>query len=214
VLLTEKARFLEDGGEGRGGYLVLPASAHPATTALFAPGLGLEHFLVMKAYDRLASAGVLLHDETKGTVRPSLVFGASRPRIRYWPSAEEARELSRGAFELARLWFAAGAETVILPFARAPLVRSPLQLEDLERRQFPFRPHEVTISSVHPQGSVPMGSDEETSAVAPNGALRGADGVYVADASLFPTSLGVPPQITTAALATHVAYEVAKRVGS
>jgi choline dehydrogenase-like flavoprotein len=55
-----------------------------------------------------------------------------------------------------------------------------------------------------------MGDDGPVDA---RGALRGVPGVWIADTSLFPTSVGVPPQVTTAALATHVASEVARSLG-
>jgi choline dehydrogenase-like flavoprotein len=38
--------------------------------------------------------------------------------------------------------------------------------------------------------------------------LHGAKGVYVADASVIPSSLGVNPQITIMALATRLAYHL------
>jgi choline dehydrogenase-like flavoprotein len=36
-------------------------------------------------------------------------------------------------------------------------------------------------------------------------------GVFVADMSVFPTSLGAPPQITTAALADRTAHHIIAR---
>ena len=47
--------------------------------------------------------------------------------------------------------------------------------------------------------------------VAPDGRLHGLDSVYVADASLFPTSVKVNPYETVMVLATHVAERVAER---
>jgi choline dehydrogenase-like flavoprotein len=55
-----------------------------------------------------------------------------------------------------------------------------------------------------------MGADPKTSVVDPNGAVRGVDGLYVADGSLLPTSVGVNPMMTIIASATHVARDVAE----
>ena len=44
----------------------------------------------------------------------------------------------------------------------------------------------------------------------PTGAVRGTEGLYVADASLLPTSVGVNPMMTIIACATHVAGDVAE----
>ena len=46
-------------------------------------------------------------------------------------------------------------------------------------------------------------------ACAPDGSLHGTAGLYVADASLFPTALGVNPMMTIIAFAKQVAREVA-----
>jgi choline dehydrogenase-like flavoprotein len=54
-----------------------------------------------------------------------------------------------------------------------------------------------------------MGADADSSVVDPTGAVRGTDGLYVADASLLPTSVGVNPMMTVIACATHVARDAA-----
>lgn len=203
VLVTEHATFLE---HGHGGFLIIPAFGQPATTALLAPGVGAPHWEVLRAYDRLAVAAVMLHDETRGTVRRGWL-GIDRPRIDYWPSLEDQRTLREGVKALARLWLAAGAQAVVLPFARAPLART--EADILAVDSYPFLPHEVAVSSVHPQGTCPLGEvlDER-------GAVRGVEGLVVADASVFPTSVGVPPQISTAALATRTAFLLAEKIGA
>ena len=43
----------------------------------------------------------------------------------------------------------------------------------------------------------------------PHAQARGAPGVYVADASIFPTSAGVPPQVTIMSLARLIADHIA-----
>ena len=53
-----------------------------------------------------------------------------------------------------------------------------------------------------------MGADADTSVVDPSGAVRGVERLYIADASLLPTSVGVNPMMTVIACATHVARDV------
>ena len=54
-----------------------------------------------------------------------------------------------------------------------------------------------------------MGADPAQSPVDPEGRVRGCEGLFVADGSIVPSSLGVNPQITIMALATRIAYGIA-----
>ena len=53
-----------------------------------------------------------------------------------------------------------------------------------------------------------MGENPNRSVVNLSGESHAVKGLFVADASLFPTSVGVPPTLTIAALATHVAHRI------
>ena len=50
-----------------------------------------------------------------------------------------------------------------------------------------------------------MGVDPKTSVIDPSGEAHGVPGLCIADASVFPTSLGVNPQLTTMAVSTKLA---------
>ena len=56
-----------------------------------------------------------------------------------------------------------------------------------------------------------MGGDPRTSVVNAFGESHEQRGLFVADMSVFPTSLGAPPHITTAALANRTAHHVLAR---
>ena len=57
-------------------------------------------------------------------------------------------------------------------------------------------------------GTCRMGSDPRDSVVNMSGELWDLPGCYVADASLFPTAVGVNPQVTIMAMATLVAQRL------
>ena len=57
-----------------------------------------------------------------------------------------------------------------------------------------------------------MGADPAASVTDPDGAVRGAEGLYVADGSLLPASVGVNPMMTIIACAARVARGVAEAV--
>jgi cholesterol oxidase len=68
------------------------------------------------------------------------------------------------------------------------------------------------LVTVHPLGGCPMG-DDGAGAVDHAGRVRGEDGaiqpgLYVADASVIPTSLGVNPLWTITALSERIAAHV------
>ena len=60
--------------------------------------------------------------------------------------------------------------------------------------------------------TVPMGADPERAAIDPDGRVYGWDNLYVADASVFPTSLGVNPQVSTMAIGLVVGEAVAEQL--
>jgi choline dehydrogenase-like flavoprotein len=196
TLVVGDGAFLEG---GRGGYLFMASAAGPATTAAFVPGPAGSVRLSMQLYRNLAPAGVLLHDESPSRVG---IDRAGRPRIEAWPRGEDEAAMRRGIAQLADLWFAAGARAVISPYTRLPMLRSPADVGKLASAR--FRPYDVMLTSVHPHASVPMGPTERHP-VRADGSLRGAPDVFVADASVIPESIGVPPQVTIMAFATAIA---------
>lgn len=197
VLVTGHADFLSGADSG---YLFLAGAAGPAGTAALLPGLGNAVREGLARWRHGAYAGVLLHDVTKGRVRPRR---DGRARIDYFPEGKDRSELLRGVRQLAELWFEAGAREVMLPFRALPKLSRGAGLDAIG--QVGFRPYDVVLTSVHPQGSVPAGGDARTSALRPDGEVRGAPGLYVADASAFCTSVGVPPQVSIMTWALVVA---------
>jgi cholesterol oxidase len=72
--------------------------------------------------------------------------------------------------------------------------------------------------SAHPLGGCPMGDDASNGVVDSLGRVfRGRngntkyDGLYVADGSIVPTSLGVNPSLTITALAYRIAFDIVER---
>ena len=105
---------------------------------------------------------------------------------------------------------AAGAREVLVPYWNDPLVlRRGDDLAAILARG--VRQGEMPISATHPQSTCRMGGDPRTSVVNAWGESHEVRGLFVADMSVFPTSLGAPPQITTAALADRSAHHIVAR---
>ncbi len=194
VECTEFLRLDEENGPRT---WVVPAFAHPVGVATLVPGLG-EHRAVMQRYPHLGALTAMIHDRTRGTVRPRGDLGVA---ISYTPDDEDRAELRRGLAYACRLLFAAGARRVLVPAGRAIEVTRPDEIAQVLAV-------DAELSAVHPMGSVPMGQDPTTAAVGLTGRHHHLDGLWVSDASLFPTSIGVPPQLSVYALGLHVGRQL------
>ena len=91
----------------------------------------------------------------------------------------------------------------------------PAYLDRLSR--FDFRPHHGAVFSAHQLGTARMGEAADIHAATRAGGSGGRSpayasqtfrGLYVADASLFPTAIGVNPMLTVMLLARRVARTV------
>ncbi len=179
---------------------IVPAFAHPIGTAATLPGFGAEHMRTMRTYNRLAVLSAMVHDESSGEVG---VDAHGRPTLRYAMNEADRGQLAKGLVLCARILFAAGAREVIVPAVPPLRLGSVRELDALDTRF--VRPHSVPLTSVHPMGTMRMGDDPRTSVVDSRGEHHQVKGLFVADGSLFPTSIGVPPQISIYSFALHLA---------
>jgi len=149
--------------------------------------------------------GVAVKAEAHGRVR--LVRG--RPVVFYSPTARDVAQFRRGLRVLGEMMLAAGARSVD-PGVRG--WRSELTTRaDLAHfeRHGPSTPAVFTAALTHMFGTARMGSDPADSVVGPDFRHHDVDRLYVADSSVFPTNLGVNPQVPIMALATLCARRVA-----
>jgi choline dehydrogenase-like flavoprotein len=69
----------------------------------------------------------------------------------------------------------------------------------------------MSYITFHQMASCAMGADPARSVVGETGESHDVRGLYVVDASAFPTSSGVNPMITIMAIADHVARGILER---
>lgn len=67
------------------------------------------------------------------------------------------------------------------------------------------------ITTVHPLGGAVIADDPSQGVINHLGEVHQIPGLYVADASVFPTALGAPPSLSIAAWASHVADNILKQ---
>jgi choline dehydrogenase-like flavoprotein len=167
-------------------------------------GAGRSHQEAMLGFGHVGSIGVHLCDSSSGRVG----LGAEGSlRASYRLTREDARRLTYGIARAAEIHFAAGAVEVYPNIVRAGVLR-PGDLPRFEATD--FRPSELRLEAFHPMGTARMAADPREGACAPDGSVHGTRDLYVADASLFPTSVGVNPMMTVIAFAGQVARGLAE----
>ena len=122
-------------------------------------------------------------------------------------SDKDKNRLLLGLRRTAEAFFAAGAKKVFLPIAGSEALVGPDGLD----RSVPdsLRAMDLTVYCSHIMGSCRMGLDPLDSVVDPRGRVWGWKNLYVSDASVFPGSLGVNPQITTMATGLMIGAGIA-----
>jgi choline dehydrogenase-like flavoprotein len=136
-----------------------------------------------------------------------------RPLVRWSLSDERDRRLFvRANVELARLHHAAGAPEIRTLHAEELAWRrdSGEPFEDFVARieQAGYGPADVPIFTAHQMGSCRMGSDPSDSVADGRGELHDVKGVWIGDASAFPTAPGVNPMVSIMSLAHRTAGEI------
>jgi choline dehydrogenase-like flavoprotein len=106
--------------------------------------------------------------------------------------------------------FAAGARRVLIPRIPALVLDSSSAIDKLPPI---VEPHGIALTAVHPMGGLGLGDDPGISVMQSTGEHHALRGLFAADGSLFPSSIGVPPQLSIYALARRVASFVSKRLG-
>ena len=200
---TEHLSF-EEGSDRR--VWIVPAFAHPIGAAASTPGFGAAHMAAMRDYPHLAVLTAMVHDETSGEV---LAGDDGRPVLRYVMTEPDRLQLAHGLAACARLLLAAGAREVTIPAIPSRRVTSVAELDALDLSF--VRPHSVPLTAVHPMGTMRLGDDPRVSVVSSTGEHHQLRGLFVADGSLFPTSLGGPPQISIYGFALHLAPHIVAR---
>jgi choline dehydrogenase-like flavoprotein len=185
------------------GILMAENFVSPGALGAHIPFHGAEAWELMSRYNQMVLSGVLVEDSTTGSVSRSM-FGM--PEVRYDVTAHDHRRFLKGVKLLAEMHFALGAEKVMLPFTSFPFAKNADELRALDESRIPRRALE--LFTVHLMGTARMGGSADSSVVDASGEVWDLPGCYVADASLFPTAIGVNPQITIMALATRVAWRL------
>ncbi len=192
----------------RDGLMFEGASTPYDVTALSIPWVGEKFMAAMSEYMKLATFGLMIRDTSRGSVRAN---GVGLPFIRYDLNAADTRQMQRGIEILSEVFLRAGARTVMPMVHGFGEIRGEEDLAKLRRME--LQPGDFEVTAFHPLGTCRMGADPATSCVNPDGEAWDMPGLWVADGSAVPTSLGVNPQMTIMALALRTAGRIDAGIG-
>ena len=169
---------------------------------------------------------IIAREKDTGRIYPDPVDG--RIRAAYVPSAFDKNNLLEGIIAAAKIAYAAGAKEIFTTHHQLPsFVRSSVNADEPEqgvndpafqswiqelRQGMWGRSDGPVVASAHQMGTCRMGSDPKKSVVDPNGKVWGTEGLYVADASVFPSASGVNPMVTNMAISDWTSRNIAKEL--
>ena len=179
-------------------------SSVPALAAGALPGVGREALDMLPGLRLVASIGLYVSDTSSGRVH--LLPGTREPIIRYHLNETDFRKLLVGMRMAAEIHLAAGAMVALVGLPGLPAIGSTADLDKLSEGN--WRPADVRPTAFHPMGTARMGRPGE-GVVDAFGKHHDVENLYVADGSVFPTCVGVNPQVSIMAFATRTAERIA-----
>lgn len=192
------------GGEGLGGIAIESWFNPIVTQSLFVPGWFEEHYRNMRRYRHMTCLGIVVGSESNGRVTATRRGGA---KLDYVPSDRDFVALKRGVRLASEIGLAVKARRA-MPSTFRPLTIACSR--DLSRVDTDIgSPEDIGINSSHPQGGNPISQDPKKGVVDPSFRVYGTENLHVCDASVFPSSITVNPQLTVMALAAYAADEIA-----
>jgi choline dehydrogenase-like flavoprotein len=205
-------RHFSDRG-ARVGYFLETSPVHPMLAALAFPGRGDAHRRIAERLAHVQATIALLvdghHDDAGGTVTCG---GDGRVKVHY-PLGPALVEAARDALaSMARLQLAAGAREVMTLHDPPLVLRSEADLARLA--EVPFGPNLHTLFSAHQMGGCPLGEDPRDSVVNSRGRHHEVENLWIADGSVFPTALGINPQLSIYAISRLFSHEIVKEFQS
>jgi choline dehydrogenase-like flavoprotein len=185
----------------------------PVYGSVVIPGIGAEHFDVLRALPRLIGFGAMLLDEVDDNNRVEWNEADGKPRIHYQLSDGDRVRLRFAAQRAVEVMFAAGARSVLLPSSErvGPLPRPKFTTaaEAAYCSDLRFEPHRTTLTSAHAQSTTKMGEDERRTTTNSRGESRAIRNLLICDSSSFPTSCGANPMLSIMTMARYQGRRIA-----
>jgi len=182
--------------------LILESWFNPVgTQALLMPGWFSDHFQNMRRYTHLSCIGVVVGSQSNATIKPG--FRGKGMKLDYEPADADLKLLIKGTKLAARIHFASGALRVMPMTFRSTSYSSLEQVDELD--DIVRDNTDIGLHTSHPQGGNAVSRDPAKGVVDERFRVHGIENLYVCDASVFPSSVTVNPQLTVMAIADYAA---------
>ncbi|KAL6001777.1 hypothetical protein ACLOJK_041755 [Asimina triloba] len=190
------------------GAVIQTPCLHPGMFAAVMPWIsGVDMKKRMARFSRTAHIFALARDKGRGKVN----YPGS---LAYRLDGTDEENLHRGIEKVLRILAAAGAEEIGTHHLKGEKLNlreaSSHEFERFVKRESRRRLKDLStpIFSAHQMGSCRMGVSPKESVVNERGETWEVEGLYIADASVFPTALGVNPMVTVQAIAYCTAQTI------
>jgi choline dehydrogenase-like flavoprotein len=147
--------------------------------------------------------------------------------VSYTPGKKERGWILEGFIGLAKLLYVMGASEISTGSLNLPIWKRDINIATSDwsndqsfldflstYRQYGFDYDRIPIGSAHQMGTCRMSGKASKGVVDLRGKVWGKEGLYVADASVFPSASGVNPMITTMAFGEWIGRRLAEGLSS
>lgn len=190
----------------QGAFIFIENMVGPVELAsIVGTGTGASHMEMMKNIKHIAGMLSFMHDENHGRV-----YWQNGAKIIDYALHPKNLDTVRKSMKVgAKILFAAGAKKVYLPTTVKTELTNASQVDSVVE-DLSLAPNTILFTSYHPQGTCRMGLDSHKSVVNEFGETHDVKGLFITDASIFPGTTLVNPQMTVYMLSNFITDRILK----
>ncbi|ODH23361.1 hypothetical protein ACO22_05408 [Paracoccidioides brasiliensis] len=228
ILTSMVTEFENVDGQGHGAKIETLTAVPSFFLPVFPWNDGIMYKRFAATLRKMAGFITLTRERDAGRVYPDPVDG--RCRIAYTPSHFDRKNMMEAVIGAAKIAYVCGAQEIYTTSRDIPTFIRPERLvtetcspeEGINHTSFqawikkvrhvysPLAPERTAFASAHQMGTCRMGNAPKSSVVDPTGKVWGTEGLYVTDASVFPSASGVNPMVTNMAISDWTSRNVSK----
>ncbi|QSS65062.1 long chain fatty acid oxidase [Histoplasma capsulatum] len=233
AILTAVINEFEDlDGRGHGAKIETVTTVPSFFLPVFPWTNGLEYKRFVSKLRNMAGFITVTRERYGGRVYPDPVDG--RCRISYTPSLFDRKNMIEAIIGAAKVAYVCGAQEIYTSSRDIPSFIRPERsatdtcgpeaginhaafqawIKKVRHTYSPLPPEHTVFASAHQMGTCRMGTSPKSSVVSPSGKVWGTEGLYVADASVFPSASGVNPMVTNMAISDWTTQNILKVLNS